>query len=29
MQPANDAMPPIYATQCEIRGVAVGIFRRF
>jgi len=29
LQPSNQAMPPIYVGACEIRGVAVGIFRRF
>ena len=29
LQPANADMPPIYADHVEIRGVAVGIFRRF
>jgi repressor LexA len=29
LQPANEEMPPIYVKNCEVRGVAVGIFRRF
>lgn len=29
LQPSNEEMPPIYTDACEIRGVAVGIFRRF
>jgi repressor LexA len=29
LQPANDTLPPIFADRVEIRGVAVGIFRRF
>jgi repressor LexA len=29
LQPANEDMPPIYVNECEIRGIAVGIFRRF
>jgi repressor LexA len=29
LQPSNESMPPIYAEHLEIRGVAVGIFRRF
>jgi len=29
LQPSNDSMPPLYAEHIEIRGVAVGIFRRF
>lgn len=29
LQPSNESMPPIYVLNCEIRGVAVGIFRKF
>jgi repressor LexA len=29
LQPSNESMPPIYVAHCEIRGVAVGVFRRF
>lgn len=29
LQPANSSMQPIYTTQVEIRGVVVGVIRRF
>jgi len=29
LQPANEKMPPIYANKVDIRGVAVGIVRKF
>ncbi len=29
LQPANATMQPIYATEVQIRGVVIGVLRRF
>ena len=29
LQPANETMAPIYVDRCEIRGVVVGVLRRY
>jgi len=29
LQPANEALEPLYVTDCEIRGVVKGVFRKY